>query len=137
MGSRKTSCSLEELRFYWFSYITKNINDEIFLLSILIAGLSIHADGQKIFSVDSKYDADIKVFVANSKYDADLIVFKCSSKYDAKENKGLWFFVGSKYDADKKVFFVDSKYDADLIIFFSDSKYDAEWKKSSKKQIMY
>ena len=95
------------------------------VLSLLIAGgLSIQAKAQKIFSVNSKYDADVKVFVASNKYDADLVVFKCSSKYDAKDNKGLWFFV-------------DSKYDADLIIFFSNSKYDAAWKKSSKKHLMY
>lgn len=93
--------------------------------------------GQTVFSVSSKYDADVKIFVASSKYDADLIVYKCSSKYDATDNKGLWYFVSSKYDAKKKVFFCDSKYDADLIIYFSESKYDAQWRNSAKKSLMY
>lgn len=110
---------------------------KIVLLVTLVSLFTIQYSAQKIFSVDSKYDADVKVFVADSKYDADLIVFKCSSKYDAEGNKGLWFFVESKYDADKKIYFVDSKYDADLIIYFSDSKYDAEWKKSGKKHLLY
>jgi len=101
----------------------------LLLASLLISGIST---GQLVYSVDSKYDADIKVFVADSKYDADLVVYKCSSKYDAKGNEGLWFFADSKYDAKKKVYFVDSKYDADLIIYFTDSKYDAEWRKKSK-----
>ena len=66
---------------------------KVFLSVLIAVGLSIQADAQKVFSTDSKYDADVKVFVANSKYDADLVVFKCTSKYDAKDNKGLWFFV--------------------------------------------
>ncbi|HOV12262.1 MAG TPA: DUF6150 family protein, partial [Bacteroidales bacterium] len=56
---------------------------------------------QKVYSCDSKYDADVKVYVADSKYDADLVVYKCSSQYDAGDNDGVWFFVDSKYDAKK------------------------------------
>jgi hypothetical protein len=107
------------------------------LLFTLSLFLSLNAFTQVVYSVDSKYDADVKVYVASSKYDADLIVYKCSSKYDAKDNKGLWFFATSKYDAKKKIYFCDSKYDADLIIYFSDSKYDAQWRKSSKMSLMY
>ncbi|MFM1809624.1 MAG: hypothetical protein RLZZ382_849 [Bacteroidota bacterium] len=105
----------------------------------LILGLlvSFNAFTQTVYSVDSKYDADVKVYVASSKYDADLVVYKCSSKYDATDNKGLWYFVSSKYDAKKKIYFCDSKYDADLIIYFTDSKYDAQWRTSSKKSLMY
>ncbi len=92
---------------------------------------------QTVYSVSSKYDADVKVFVTKSKYDADLIVFKAKSKYDCKDNTGIWFFTDSKYDAKKLVYFVDSKYDADLIIFFSESKYDAEWRNKEKIHLMY
>lgn len=106
-----------------------------FVMIIMIAPLA--ANAQKVYSCDSKYDADVKVYVASSKYDADLSVYKCSSQYDASGNEGLWFFVSSKYDANKKIFFVDSKYDADLVVFFVDSKYDAGWRNSSKKQLMY
>ena len=107
------------------------------LFFITLLAISFSFNSQTVFSVSSKYDADVKVFVASSKYDADLIVHKCSSKYDATDNKGLWYFAESKYDAKKKIFFCDSKYDADLIIFFSDSKYDAQWRNASKKSLMY
>ncbi|NCO56350.1 MAG: hypothetical protein GW876_13255, partial [Bacteroidetes bacterium] len=60
---------------------------------------SVNTFSQKVFSCDSKYDADVKVFVANSKYDADLVVYKASSQYDAGDNDGVWFFCDSKYDA--------------------------------------
>lgn len=103
--------------------------------AIIMNGTGLFA--QKIFSVDSKYDADVKVYVVDSKYDADLCVYKVSSQYDAEDNKGLWFFEDSKYDADKTIYFVDSKYDADLLIYFVDSKYDAGWRNASKKQLMY
>ena len=73
----------------------------------LILGLlvSLNAFTQTVYSVDSKYDADVKVYVASSKYDADLVVYKCSSKYDATDNNGLWYFFSSKYDAKKKIYF--------------------------------
>ena len=70
---------------------------KLFCFTVLL--ISFSATSQTVFSVSSKYDADVKIFVASSKYDADLIVYKCSSKYDATDNKGLWFFVDSKYDA--------------------------------------
>ncbi len=107
------------------------------LVCLAILAISFSYNSQTVYSVSSKYDADVKVFVASSKYDADLVVYKCTSKYDATDNKGLWFFTDSKYDAKKKVFFCDSKYDADLIIYFSTSKYDAEWRNASKKSLMY
>jgi hypothetical protein len=106
----------------------------IFSLMMLAAAFSF---AQKVYSTDSRYDADIKVFVVDSKYDADLIVYKCDSRYDATGNKGLWYFADSRYDADKKIFFVDSRYDADLLIYFSDSRYDAEWRTSSKQHLLY
>lgn len=121
----------------YFSSINTLATMKSIFITLIFSSLLFSSNAQKVFSTDSKYDADVKVFVADSKYDADLIVYKCSSKYDADGNKGLWFFADSKYDADKKVFFVSSKYDADLIIYFSDSKYDAEWKDSGKKHVMY
>lgn len=106
------------------------------ILIILVMALAVTSiSAQKVFSVGSKYDADVKVFVVDSKYDADLVVFKVDSKYDVDKN-GRWFFVDSKYDADKKIFFVDSKYDADLKIYYASSKYDAQWRESSKKHLM-
>ncbi|NVO04099.1 MAG: hypothetical protein HXX09_15490 [Bacteroidetes bacterium] len=101
---------------------------------LVFSGNSLFA--QKVYTVDSKYDADIKVYVCSSKYDADLCVYKVSSAYDVNDD-GLWFFTSSKYDAKKKVYFVDSKYDADLLIYFVDSKYDAKWNNNSKKHLIY
>jgi hypothetical protein len=107
------------------------------LMIVLLVSLYSNSFAQKVFSEDSKYDAQVKVFVVDSKYDADLCVYKVSSQYDATGNTGLWFFEDSKYDADKTIFFVDSKYDADLLIYFVESRYDAQWMNSSKKQLMY
>jgi len=119
------------------NFTKKSTMKKVILLFAIVFSVTMHLSAQKVYSTDSKYDADVKVFVADSKYDADLIVYKCSSKYDADGNKGLWYFVDSKYDADKKIYFVSSKYDADIIIYFSSSKYDADWRDSSKKHVMY
>ena len=103
----------------------------------LMLGMITHsATAQKVYSCDSKYDADIKVYACDSKYDADLWVYKVDSQYDVNDD-GLWFFCSSKYDAKKSIFFVDSKYDADLLIYFVDSKYDAGWNNTSKKYLIY
>lgn len=114
---------------------------KIFKMKALILSILMMATAftfaQKVYSTDSRYDADIKVYVVDSRYDADLIVYKCDSRYDATGNKGLWFFVDSRYDADKKIYFVDSRYDADLLIFFCDSRYDAQWRTSSKQHLLY
>ena len=72
----------------------------LFVLPILWSMLP-NAAGQKVFAVDSQYDADVKVYVTDSRYDADLWVYKVSSQYDAEGNKGLWFFDDSRYDANQ------------------------------------
>ena len=99
--------------------------------------LSLVSSAQKIYSCDSKYDADVKIFVVESKYDADLLVYKADSKYDAKGNEGIWYFVESKYDADKLVYFTQSKYDADLLIYFVESRYDAGWRNPERIYLLY
>jgi hypothetical protein len=110
----------------------------IFTIAVFIFSMAAitNVSAQKVYSCDSKYDADIKVYVTDSKYDADLWVYKVSSQYDVNDD-GLWFFVDSKYDAKKKIWFADSKYDADLIIYFVDSQYDAKWNNTSKKYLIY
>jgi len=116
---------------------TQTTRITIFLSILFLMGTIFNnAVAQKVYSCDSKYDADIKVFVVDSKYDADLWVYKVDSQYDVNDD-GLWFFCDSKYDAKKKIFFVDSKYDADLLIYFVDSKYDAGWNNASKKYLIY
>lgn len=107
----------------------------LFAISLNLCNKETQA--QKIFSCDSKYEADIKVFVVDSKYDSDLVVFKLESKYEAKGNSGLWYFVDSKYEADKKIFFTDSKYDADLLIWFTASKYDTGWRNKERMHLLY
>ncbi len=113
-------------------FFEKNFMKTALLSFTFILAVSFSALSQKIFTVDSRYDADVKVFVTDSRYDADLLVFKVDSRYDATGNKGLWHFVSSRYDADKKIFFVTSRYDADVLIFFVNSRYDAEWRNKSK-----
>lgn len=62
--------------------------------------------GQRIYSVDHDYQADLKVFVVDAEYKADLVVFKTDNEYRAKkeENKGIWFFTDKSYRANKKSF---------------------------------
>ncbi len=108
-----------------------------FLVLILFITCFRDCFSQKVFSVNSRYDADFKVFVVDSRYDADLLIYKVSGQYDAEGNKGLWFFCGSQYDARKKIWFSDNRYDADLLIYFVDSKYDAGWKNKEKVHLLY
>ncbi len=109
----------------------------VFVIFVFILFLSQPARAQKVYSTDSRYDADVIVYVTDSKYDADLLVYKVSSKYEADGNEGLWFFVESKYDADKKVYFTTSKYDADLVIYFVDSRYEAGWRNRERIYLLY
>lgn len=107
---------------------------------MILCGLCFFgAQAQKVYSVGSGYQADVKVFVVEHEYQADLVVYKTDKDYRAKkgENKGIWFFTEKAYQADKKVFFVDHEYQADLKVCFTDKEYRAGWKKSSKKQLMY
>ena len=99
--------------------------------------LSLVSNAQKIYSCDSKYDADVKIFEVESKYSADLLVYKSDSRYDAKGNEGLWYFTESRYDADKLVYFTESKYDADLLIYFVESRYDAGWRNRERIYLLY
>ena len=59
----------------------------ILLASILCICCAYGLNAQKVYSTDSKYDADVLVFVADSKYDADLLIYFSDSKYDAKWSK--------------------------------------------------
>ena len=97
------------------------------------------ANAQKIYSVNSSYQTDVKVFVVEHEYQAELIVYKTDKDYRAKksENKGIWFFTTKEYQADKKVFFVDHEYQADLKVYFTDKEYRAGWRKNDKKPLMY
>jgi hypothetical protein len=78
------------------------------LLFIVLLFTSFIVNSQKIYSVNSKFDADIKVYVVDSQFDADLLVYK-----------------------------VDSQFDADLKIYFVGSQFDAGWSDSSKKHLLY
>lgn len=108
----------------------------ILFLALAVAG---SARAQKMYSVGSEYQADVKVYVVDSEYKADLIVYKTKRHSDAKanENKGIWYFCDSKYKADKTVYFTDREYKADLKVFFTDKKYRAGWKKPEKKHLLY
>ena len=109
----------------------------IFLIfSVFAFSLSF---GQKVYSVDHPYQADVKVYVVGNEYQADLIVYRTNKDYKAKsnENKGIWYFTDYPYRADKKIFFVEQSYQADIKIYFTDKEYRAGWKNNSKKHFMY
>ncbi len=64
-------------------------------LTVLLSMMLLSASSmcaQKMFSVDSQYQADVKVFIVDKEYRADLIVFKTDKQYRAKadENKGIY-----------------------------------------------
>ena len=106
------------------------------LLIFSLVMLTVIASAQKIFSCQSRYDADFKVFVVSNRYDADLLVYKVDSQYDT-DTDGRWFFVDNKYNADKKIWFSESRYDADLLIFFVENRYDIGWKNRSKMHLIF
>ena len=93
-------------------------------IALLFILFTLSTNAQKIFSVSSQFDADVKVYVTDS-------------QFDAGNNDGKWFFVDSQFDAKKKIFFVDSQFDADLKIYFVGSQFDAGWRESSKKYLLY
>lgn len=122
-----------------YSTIKTIVMKRLFLSILLFSSLALCATAQKMYSVDSQYQADIKVYVTDKEYRADLVVFKTDKEYRAKsnENKGIWFFTNRSFKADKKLYFVEHEYQADLIIFFTDKEYRAGWKKNDKKPLLY
>ena len=67
-----------------------NILRKLFAVAVVLAGVQT-AFGQKVFSADSQYQADVKVFVVDKEYRADIVVFRTDKPYRAKagENKGV------------------------------------------------
>ena len=51
------------------------------LLLLFILFTSFVVNSQKIYSVNSQFDADIKVYVVDSQFKADLLVFKVNSQF--------------------------------------------------------
>jgi hypothetical protein len=115
-------------------FIMKNLMS--ILITFLFLGIFQISQGQKVFSTQYDYQADVKVYVCQYDYQADLKVYKVSSDYQAGKN-GKWFFTKYDYQADKKIYFVDYDYQADLKIFFVDYDYQAGWNNSSKQHLMY
>ena len=72
-------------------------------IALLFILFTLTTNAQKIYSVGSQYEADIKVYVVGSQYEADLLVYKVGSQYEAGDNDGKWFFTGSQYEAKKKI----------------------------------
>lgn len=46
-----------------------------------------NAFGQKVYSVEHEYQADVKVFVVDAEYKADLVVYKTDKDYRAKKTR--------------------------------------------------
>ena len=82
-----------------------------YLVSLLMSALVITTYAQKVYAVDSQWQAD--------------------------GNEGKWYFTDSEWQADKKVYFVDSEWQADLKIYFVDSEWQAGWEDKSTIHIMY
>jgi len=115
-------------------YHMKNHVVFIIIFTVLI---NFKVSAQKVYSVNSDYQADVKVFVVDADYKADLLVYKVDSDYKADGNTGRWFFTDSDYKANKKIFFVDADYKADLKIYFVGSDYQSGWKNQEKQHLMY
>ena len=72
-------------------------------ITTILLIFTISTNAQKIFSVSSQFDADVKVYVTDSQFDAELLVYRVDSQFDAGDNDGKWFFVDSQFDAKKKI----------------------------------
>ena len=68
------------------------IKGSVLALIFLVIGV-VCAFGQKIYSVEHEYQADVKVFVVDAECKADPLVLKTDRKYKAKEedNMRIWF----------------------------------------------
>lgn len=101
--------------------------------------ISVNMSGQKVYSTQYDYQADVKVYVVDNEYLADLIVYRAKQEHELynKKNCGYWFFTSQPYTADKKIYFVDRDYNADLKIYFTSNEYLAGWKNNEKKYLMY
>lgn len=73
--------------------------------------MAITTNAQKVYSVDSQWQADVKVYVVDSEWQADLSVYKVDSQWQADGNEGKWDF--------------------------TDSEWKAEWENKSKIHLMY
>ena len=111
-----------------------NINC-IFILIFFLT--TLYTNGQTLYSVEYKSQADVNIFVVDYKSQADLLVYKVDYKSQAKGNEGLWYFVEYKSQADFNIYFVDYKSQADLKIFFVDYKSQAGWQSKEKKHLLY
>jgi hypothetical protein len=109
----------------------------IIRLLLLILFLSSKVYSQNIYSVNFKYQSDVKVFVTDNKINADLLIYKVDHKYEAKENKGSWYFCEYKYQAEKNIFFTEYSYQSDLRVFVVDYKYLAGWINKEKIDLFY
>ena len=85
---------------------------------------TLYTNGQTLYSVEYKSQADVKIFVVDYKSQADLLVYKVDYKSQAKGNEGLWHFVEYKSQADFRVYFVDYKS-------------QAGWQSKEKKHLLY
>ncbi len=112
-----------------------NLNMKKFILIFFLA--TLYSNGQAIFSVEYKSQADINVFVVDYKSQADLLVYKVDYKSQAKGNEGLWYFVDYKSQADSSIYFAEYKSKSDLKIFFVDYKTQAGWQTKEKKHLLY
>ena len=59
-------------------------------IALLFILFTLSTNAQKIFSVSSQFDADVKVYVTDSQFDADLLVYRVDSQFDAGNNDGKW-----------------------------------------------
>ena len=64
---------------------------------------TLYTNGQTLYSVEYKSQADVNIFVVDYKSQADLLVYKVDYKSQAKGNEGLWHFVEYKSQADFRV----------------------------------
>ena len=51
-------------------------------IALLFILFTLSTNAQKIFSVSSQFDADVKVYVTDSQFDADLLVYRVDSQCD-------------------------------------------------------
>ena len=52
-------------------------------IALLFILFTLSTNAQKIFSVSSQFDTDVKVYVTDSQFDADLKIYFVGSQFDA------------------------------------------------------
>ena len=107
------------------------------LVILVYFSIAAQVNGQTVFPVEFRNQADVTIYVTDFPNRADLLVYRVEYASQPRGNEGRWFFTEFATQAKKKIFFTRYRNRAQLTIHFVDYPNQARWRNSSKKHLMY